>query len=411
MSKRFLISEEEKKHILNLYEQRISDLPQNQQSTTPKPNLGQTPKTKDLRSTLSPPQQQQYKDMTRGQKDLSKVYYGEMSPVNKPANVVKKVRLIFPSSKWEEFGLSLLKQFKIFTGFFRSLGEALNIVDDMAKNGVKTEELVIGSHGGGEQLLTTQKEGSFTFNNSFLEKVKQIVSPTTKVFFTACHGADYLEVLKDAAEKLGVGAYASSGVYNYVTNKSEKGFYYCSPQPYELPVGDKVVQPLNSTEEQKKYGDINIKYLSNVYPNEVTYTIKTDIFGAPLQITKKLNFKSTNYGGSHIQKGKFEIDGWVKLKYDIEEYIERIKNNPGENKDSDTLFNSYRAWMKKTPNMDEFLATEFINGKIKIFVNNIDVKTFKPFSLPNRVDNDFFLSNGLCRKVNGSPVSWFESVN
>ena len=39
MSKRFLISEEEKKHILSLYEQRISDLPQNQQSTTPKPNL------------------------------------------------------------------------------------------------------------------------------------------------------------------------------------------------------------------------------------------------------------------------------------------------------------------------------------------------------------------------------------
>ena len=249
------------------------------------------------------------------------------------------------------------------------MGEALNIVDDMAKNGVKTEELVIGSHGGGEQLLTTQKEGSFTFNNSFLEKVKQIVSPTTKVFFTACHGADYLEVLKDAAEKLGVGAYASSGVYNYVTNKSEKGFYYCSPQPYELPVGDKVVQPLNSTEEQKQYGEINIKYLSNVYPNEVTYTIKTDIFGAPLQITKKLNFKSKNYGKSNIQKGKFEIDGWVRLKYDIEEYIEHIKNNPSENKDSDTLFNSYRTLMKKTPNMDEFLATEFNNGKIKIFVN------------------------------------------
>ncbi|NBO22335.1 hypothetical protein EBU94_03205 [bacterium] len=55
-------------------EQKISDLPQNQQSSTPKPNLGSA-KPQDLRSTLSPQQQQQYKDMTRGQKDLSKEYY------------------------------------------------------------------------------------------------------------------------------------------------------------------------------------------------------------------------------------------------------------------------------------------------------------------------------------------------
>ena len=50
-------------------EQRISDLPQSQQS----PSL----KSNDLRSTLSPEQQQQYKDIIRGQKDLSKVYNSE----------------------------------------------------------------------------------------------------------------------------------------------------------------------------------------------------------------------------------------------------------------------------------------------------------------------------------------------
>lgn len=58
-------------------EQRISDLPQNQQTTSPKPNLASN--TKDLRSTLSPQQQQQYKDMTKGQKDLSKVYNSKSS--------------------------------------------------------------------------------------------------------------------------------------------------------------------------------------------------------------------------------------------------------------------------------------------------------------------------------------------
>jgi hypothetical protein len=78
MSKRFLISEEEKKHILSLYEQRISDLPQNQQSTTARPNLSST-KPQDVRSTLTPQQQQQYKDMTKGQKDLSKQYYSNQT--------------------------------------------------------------------------------------------------------------------------------------------------------------------------------------------------------------------------------------------------------------------------------------------------------------------------------------------
>jgi hypothetical protein len=56
-------------------EQRISDLPQNQ---SPKANL--TSKPKDLRTTLSPQQQQQYKDITRGQKDLGKQYADAQKP-------------------------------------------------------------------------------------------------------------------------------------------------------------------------------------------------------------------------------------------------------------------------------------------------------------------------------------------
>jgi hypothetical protein len=65
-------------------EQKISDLPQNQQSLAPKPNLSST-KSKDLRSTLTPQQQQQVKDITRGQKDLSKQYYSNQT-TNKTDN-------------------------------------------------------------------------------------------------------------------------------------------------------------------------------------------------------------------------------------------------------------------------------------------------------------------------------------
>lgn len=399
------ISEEEKKEIKSLYgiisEQRISDLPQNQQTNVgPKPNIGTPPKTKDLRTTLSPQQQEQAKYMMK---------FKEMSPVGKPANVVKKVRLIFPGSRWEEIGLFLLKKLNIFTGYFRSLSEALQIIDGMINDGVKTNELVIGSHGAGEQLLMTQSGEDFKFDNSFLEKIKQIVTPTTKVFFTACHGAEDLEMLKDAAEKLGVGAYASSGIYNYVTNESEKGFYYCSPQPYQLPTGSEVAQPLSSNEEQMKIGGVDIKYLSNDNPSQINFTITTNIFGSPIKITDKFKFSSENYGKSNINKGKYLISGRVIPEYPIRDYIEDSYQNKTPN--SDILFKSYRNQMSKTPDMARFLIGEFQKGSIKIEVNGIDIKTLKPFNLPKYVDNDFFLSKGLCSRVNGAPVSWTESVN
>ena len=417
MGKKFFISEEEKQNIKLLYgiisEQRISDLPQNQQTnTTPKPNIGTPPKSKDLRTTLSTQQQQQYKDMTKGQKDLSKAYYGskqKMSPVGKGGNVVDKVRLIFPKSKWEEVGLYLLKQFKIFTGYFRSLGEALQIVDGMINDGVKTNELVVGSHGGGEQLLMTQTGENFRFDNSFLEKIKQIVTPTTKVFFTACHGADDLEMLKDAAEKLGVGAYAASGVYNYITNKAEKGFYYCSPNPINRTIGSKIEQPTNPVDEQKKSGDIQIRFLTQEKPEQVTYTITTNIFGSPITVTKQLRFEPKNYGGSDLYKGSFLIEGWVRLRWDIQEYIGGYSGTVPENQE--VLAKAWSNQSKITPDMDQFLGSQFVEGKIKVEVNGVDVKTLKPFSLPNPIDNAYLLNNGFCMEVQRAPVSWTESVN
>jgi hypothetical protein len=79
------------------------------------------------------------------------------------------------------------------------------------------------------------------------------------------------------------------------------------------------------------------------------------------------------------------------------------------------LFNSYRKQMSITPEMGEFLSKKFTEGSIQILfntgTNDFDVKSLKPFQLPSEVDNEFLLEKGLCRKVSGSPVSWFESVN
>ena len=417
---KLIISEEEKNRIKNLYgllsEQRISDLPQNQQTYVgPKPNLGPAPKSKDLRTTLSPQQQQQVKDMTRGQKDLSKVYYGskqKMSPVGKKPGVVEKVRLIFPKNNWEKLGLSLLRSFNIFTGYFESLSEALRIVGDMSKDGVKTKELVIGSHGGGEQLLMTKSGEDYKFDNSFLDDIKQIVTPSTKVFFTACHGADNLEMLKDAAEKLGVGAYASKGIYNFVTNESEKGFYWCSPNSFELPTYDTINSPLNSVDEQKKQGLIQVQYLSDVPQSGATVNVSTSIFGEPINITIDSSFfKTSSYGGGTYKKGK-HLNNWdIYLVFEISEYIQKLMDS-GSNPDVDNkLFNNYRQQLKKTPNMKGFIVDEFINDRIKINIDGVDVKTLKPFKLPAQIGDDFLLNNNLCRKVENSPVSWIEPVN
>jgi hypothetical protein len=414
------ISEEEKNRIKNLYgllsEQRISDLPQNQQTNTgPKPNLGPAPKSKDLRTTLSPQQQQKVKDMTRGQKDLSKVYYGskqKMSPVGKKPGVVEKVRLIFPKNNWEKLGLSLLRSFNIFTGYFESLSEALRIVGDMSKDGVKTKELVIGSHGGGEQLLMTKSGEDYKFDNSFLEDIKQIVTPSTKVFFTACHGADNLEMLKDAAEKLGVGAYASKGIYNFVTNESEKGFYWCSPNSFELPTYDTINSPLNSVDEQKKQGLIQVQYLSDVPQSGATVNVSTSIFGEPINITIDSSFfKTSPYGGGTYKKGK-HLNKWdIYLVFEISEYIQKLMDSGSNPVVANKLFNNYRQQLKKTPNMKEFIVNEFINDRIKININGVDVKTLKSFKLPTKIGDDFLLNNNLCRKVENSPVSWIEPVN
>jgi len=64
--------------------------------------------------------------------------------------------------------------------------------------------------------------------NTILNAVRPVINSNTKIFFTACFGADFLKRLTDASRVLGgQGVYGSAGVYNYITNESQKGFYYC----------------------------------------------------------------------------------------------------------------------------------------------------------------------------------------
>jgi len=140
----------------------------------------------------------------------------------------KKIRLIFPKeNNWEIETVKLFKRLGVITTFFKSVPQAIATVNALTTKGVKATELIIGSHGDGD-LLVIPADRNYRFNDNFMAALKNIVTPQTKVFFTACHGADHLYTLVTAANQLGVnGVYGASGIYNPATNTAEKGFYYC----------------------------------------------------------------------------------------------------------------------------------------------------------------------------------------
>ena len=149
-----------------------------------------------------------------------------------------KARLIFPKEGWETTAVKILEHIGVVTGTYETLDEANNFFKDLKQNGVVLEELLIGSHGMQGNLLTTQKGGRkgykerwdaetrtliptdellwespkrYAFKTDFLEHIKPVVNSKTKVYFTACHGADKLTMLKEAADELECECYACMG--------------------------------------------------------------------------------------------------------------------------------------------------------------------------------------------------------
>lgn len=313
-----------------------------------------------------------------------------------------KVRLIFPLKKWEENALSLLKEYGIITGYFRSLDDALKVVDEIATKGIKAKELVIGSHGQQFTLLATQQMGGYMFDNSFLLSIKKIVAPNCKVFFTACNGADFLLTLKDAAEKLGVGAYGAAGLYDYVFNKADKGFYWCSAQKYTPPVKKRI-----NAIKQLGNGLISV-YLpkggSSAYSTNVlrfTILVNRSVFGVEIppidglgRVKEILKISDSKYNPIEIALYDFYAENYI---YDY-----------AKSKGSDNFFLRKN---KEVGNVGEYIKNMINNGNIKIVAQTpsgeMDIMKIKPYSIHSEVDNDFLLQKGLCKKVERSPVSWF----
>jgi len=126
-----------------------------------------------------------------------------------------KVRVGFPSKDWEGWVFEQLKDLGIVNGIFRNLEESKKWWDAYPTS-PKLKHLFIGSHGKAGNIITIKEEDGGSghvelFDEKFLGPIKPHVDSNTKVFFTACHGADDLVALKHASEYLGCNCYGCEG--------------------------------------------------------------------------------------------------------------------------------------------------------------------------------------------------------
>jgi hypothetical protein len=315
---------------------------------------------------------------------------------------IKKVRLIFPQSDWEINAVNYMKSLGIVTGVYESLSDAIKYCKTLSSKGVKADELVIGSHGkAGNLLMTKSSEYGYHFDTTFLSSFKPLISQNTKVFFTACHGADYLLLLKNAADELGVTTYGSQGIYNYVVNESEKGFYWCSTKPTKkFDITNGQILPTYKI----YYNTITDIWIPNLDKNEVDaiVTIDPKLFGIKFG-TKKLHLTSEEYPSTI----KYDKNGEPIDAYTFNLDTLDLLNEKNWNELSDKGFKG-----SLTNNFSKIITNNITNGKVKIeFVTKnglINLTSLKPLTVKskNDVDNDYLLKNKICGKMESSPISW-----
>lgn len=302
----------------------------------------------------------------------------------------KRLRLIFPQGKWWEYPLlSVVKSLGLISGVFDSLPSAIKRVNELAAKNVKVDELVIGSHGDGKTLLITSDGNKYHFDTSFLDALKKIIHQNTKVFFTACGGANELDALKTAAEHLGVGVYGASGIYNPVSNSAERGFYWASPKI--ITKTNKTITPWRVTPTENR----------PFYDKNIIVKIKGTLSrGGNINVKIKRNTKPINNNSIIIDPPKVEKKLVSKWRTDntgdlIYTYVIDLHRAP-------SFENLYPYYKDKNIN----LTNEIKSGNIIVTINGIDIKNLPTIDEKTIVNNQFLLDNNYCKKINSPPISW-----
>lgn len=222
-----------------------------------------------------------------------------------------KVRVGFPSDNWEYWVWEQLKDFGVVNGIFRNLEESKKWWDAYPTS-PKLKHLFIGSHGIAGKIVTKDSGDVSLFSEEFLAPIKSHVNKNTKVFFTACHGADDLVALKKASEYLGCDCYGCEGV--------GWGGYGCEHNAYQCKAGDPLLKDMKKMPLPHDYIDELIK-AKKVTPG--CYPEKTDNIQS---IQTFLVNKGIDIGDSGYYKNG--IDGTVgnKTANGIAEYLKYPKH-------------------------------------------------------------------------------------
>ena len=320
-------------------------------------------------------------------------------------NDLKKISLVFPKSGWETTAVNLMKSLGVVTGAYSSLNDAIRYCKTLVSKGVKADEFVIGSHGRPGVLLMTQEGTDYQFNTSFLNSFKSLISQNTIVFFTACHGANHLYTLKKASDALGVTTYASKGVYNYITNDSEKGFYWCTTKPIDESETDGPILPTyKGIDGFDKVGNIWLPNLNepsghhNAAKVDVTITIDPNVFGVNVNFSPiKLNLTSVDEEIINV-----ENDSAHNFILDVNDVINKSKRHEIHKKGYDS---------ERGINFD--FIENIKSGKVKIEFTTknglINLTSLKPLQTKRKKwvrGNSYLLNNKICGKMSSSPITW-----
>jgi hypothetical protein len=166
--------------------------------------------------------------------DVNK-YFDELNNTYAPNS--SKLVLIFPGYGQYSIVASTIYLSGINAKVFTSINDCIKVLNDLAKQGKKYNQIYIGSHGGGDRgLLYSIDEGDKSSLGSSYDGLIQALNSVklpgkTNIVFSACGGANSRYSLKWVADQMGENTYGSEGAYDWIANTSEKGFWMCPPKP------------------------------------------------------------------------------------------------------------------------------------------------------------------------------------
>ena len=251
-----------------------------------------------------------------------------------------KVRVGFPSEDWEGWVFEQLKDLGIVNGIFRNLEESKKWWDAYPTSPT-LKHLFIGSHGKAGNIITIPVDEGGSghvelFDEKFLGPIKPHVDSNTKVFFTACHGADDLVALKHASEYLGCNCYGCEG--------TGWGGWSCEFDAYKCKAGNPLLSDMKKELPQnfmKTLIDKN-KVSTGCYPQNTDniQSIQTFLVDKGIDISYKGHKTGIDGGvGNRTTKGIATYLGFpsdVKTVKSLKSYLKNLGyktilrgNNPG----------------------------------------------------------------------------------